>query len=101
ITGFSQLARNRYIASYGAGCRESGEGPFDMRLLAEFGCCAAMCAVGFVMARRPMVYRRWVERSWAGQHMPRMTQSWLQHQRTYQTLGILFMAFAVCSFIGF
>ena len=71
------------------------------RSLAVAVVCAAGFAVGFVMAFRPALYRRWVESSWAGQHMLRMTQSWLQQQRTYQIFGILSMAFAACAFIAF
>jgi len=72
-----------------------------MRLLAVAIVCVSMCAVGFVMVFCPDVYRRWAERSWTGRHMPRMTERWLQQQWSSRMLGVLFMAFAVCSFIGF
>jgi hypothetical protein len=53
------------------------------------------------MAFRPDLYRKWAEWSWTGRHMPRVTERWLQQRRSNQVLGVLFMAFGVCSFIGF
>jgi hypothetical protein len=54
------------------------------------------------MAFRPKLYRQWVESSWAGRHTPRMTERWLlQQQWSSRILGVLFMAFGVCSFIAF
>jgi ammonia channel protein AmtB len=72
-----------------------------MRLLAVAIVCLTWCAVGFVMAFRPQLYRKWAENSWTGRHAPRMTERWLQQQWSSRIIGILFMAFGVCSFIGF
>jgi hypothetical protein len=72
-----------------------------MRFLAVAIVCIGWCAIGTVMAFRPDLYRKWAEWSWIGHHMPRMTERWLQQRRSCQVLGILFMAFGVCSFIGF
>jgi ammonia channel protein AmtB len=72
-----------------------------MRLLAVAIVCVTWCAGGFVMAFRPNLYRRWVENSWTGRHMPRMTERYLQKQWSFRFFGILAMAFGVCSFIAF
>ena len=72
-----------------------------MRLLAVAIVCISWSAVGFVMAFRPKLYRKWAESSWTGRHAPRMTERWLQRQWSSRILGVLFMAFGLCSFIGF
>lgn len=72
-----------------------------MRLLVFVVVCATMCVVGFVMAFRPTLYRKWAEWSWTGRHLSRMTEQWPQQQQTIRTLGILFITFGVCSFAGF
>jgi hypothetical protein len=77
------------------------EGNPILRLLAAAIVCIAWCAVGFVMAFRPELYRRWAESSWTGRHAPRMTERWLQQRWNVRILGVLFIALGVGCFVGF
>jgi ammonia channel protein AmtB len=72
-----------------------------MRFLVVAIVCVTWCAVGFIMAFRHDLYRKWAEWSWTGRHLPRLTERWLQQRRSCQVLGILFMAFGAFAFIGF
>jgi ammonia channel protein AmtB len=73
----------------------------DMRLLSAAIVCVIFCTVGFVMAFRPKLYRRWVESSWTGRSTPKTAERWLQQKWSSRILGVLFMAFGVFSFIAF
>jgi hypothetical protein len=74
---------------------------YIMDILAAAIFCVTGCAVGFVMAFRPKLYCKWAESSWTGQHMPRMTERYLQHELSFRILGIVFIAFALFSTILF
>jgi hypothetical protein len=71
-----------------------------MRLLAVAIVCLSMCAVGFVMAFCPKLYRKWAESSWTGRHKPRMTERWLQQQWSSRILGILLVGVGITTDCG-
>jgi hypothetical protein len=71
-----------------------------MRLFAVTIVCVSMCTVGLVMAFCPKLYRKWIKSSWTGRHMPRMTERWLQQQRSSRILGILLTRCVDCELGG-
>jgi hypothetical protein len=53
------------------------------------------------MAFRPLLYRRWVLSTGSSLLPKSIADGWLRRTRTHRLLGVLFIAFGVCSFVWF